>query len=546
MDHDTGTPFGMSRKRSAILDSPPSLSWCDSSDDELCGETDRRIEPPRARKRRQPPPHVAASTAPKKSLRDLLGLTAADEYIEASAAVSAQAIAPDGPSTKLVQRNLNREDDRNSDSSGSSSSSSEDEPILPLSRAPSCAAIPAKHAQRGPLPHAETPQPIPRRSQILSSCDTDTDDEPEQALSLSTNGPGSMPPFTSKRLDTLIGSSEMSESEDEDEVALAVRAPVRTTKPSASANHFSPLSDLGQKPAFPVSPELRNVGPLELAPDAIVPAAINCFLRSYQRDGVRFLYRSYAEGRGALLGDDMGLGKTIQVIAFLSAIMSKTGREADADRRIEAERSDRQTVGYQRANAIWPTCLIICPSSVIDNWRHELDTWGYFEHQAFSGARAKDSLDAFRRGRLDILITSHETASLSIEQLRELDLSCVFIDEAHKLKNPHSQMTQAMQTFRCKARFALTGTAIQNSYRELYTLADWTNPGLLGTVKEWAAEIEEPLKRGQRRDAHPEQIADARTRAEKLVKKVLPIFFLRRTKALIADQLPRKYDKVVF
>lgn len=381
--------------------------------------------------------------------------------------------------------------------------------------------------------------------------DSDTgDDEPEQALSLTSNGNASLPSALAQS--SSFRNDRSQTSDEDDEVSLAIRGPVSVpiSFTNVSASHIISYSSgdgfHGQRPSFPIPVDLKDVGPLILAPGVEVPASINRFLRSYQRDGVRFLYRSYAQGRGALLGDDMGLGKTIQVIAFLSAIMVKTGREEDADRRIEAIRSDRQSSDYHRANAIWPTCLIICPSSVIDNWRHEFDTWGYFEHAAYSGTRAKDALDSFRRGRLDILVTSHETASLSIEHLRDLDLSCVLIDEAHKLKNPSSQMTQAMQTFRCKVRYALTGTAIQNTYRELYTLADWTNPGLLGTVKEWITEIEVPLKHGQKRGADPEHIADARTRAEKLVTNVLPIFFLRRTKALIADQLPRKFDKIVF
>ncbi|CDU24509.1 related to RAD26-DNA repair and recombination protein [Sporisorium scitamineum] len=551
----------MLRKRTTFTRSSSPPLQQDSSDEEFFGRLSDAAHPHKTRKRRRPQPAVAGSVASARTLRNLLGLTAADDYIESSAAIADRFAHRNGHGVPVAPLNkLNIDSDggaaprlRNlsASSPSSSSSSSEDEIVLPVSRAPREPTAPLSSSLAKPQAESEKAQPWAPLDHSQPCTDSDTGDEdPEQALSLATNGNGSLRTIFNPSSSSAIGGSQT--SDEEDEVFLAVRAPTSAPKSSSNAsvqlkNSDAPsASSHGIRPSFPIPTELRSVGPLILAPNVEVPAAINRFLRSYQRDGVRFLYRSYAEGRGALLGDDMGLGKTIQVIAFLSAIMGKTGREEDADRRIEAVRSDRQRSDYHRADAIWPTCLIICPSSVIDNWRHELDTWGYFEHAAYSGTRAKHALESFRRGRLDILVTSHETASLSIEHLRDLAVSCVLIDEAHKLKNPSSQMTQAMQTFRCKARFALTGTAIQNTYRELYTLADWTNPGLLGTVKEWIAEIEDPLKHGQRRGADPERIADARTRAEKLVKNVLPIFFLRRTKTLIADQLPCKFDKIVF
>ncbi|SPO40851.1 related to RAD26 - DNA repair and recombination protein [Pseudozyma flocculosa] len=403
-------------------------------------------------------------------------------------------------------------------------------------------------AKQDPKSGREHPGPVVGTDHSSLS-DTESDDDGgEYSLTRSESyrnvSAASLPLFTTTPAAAAATTAQRPESpssSSDDELVLTLRPSTKQAaarpgptvapraEPSTAADGPAAL-DQGQRPAFSVSAEQARVGPLELGPGCVVPASINRFLRDYQRDGVRFFYKSYQERRGALLGDDMGLGKTIQVIAFLSAIMAKTGLESDADRRIEAVRSGRQGSGFQKANGTWPTCLIICPSSVIDNWRGELDTWGYFEHAAFTGAKGRAAIEAFRRARLDILVTSHETAALNIDQLEDLDLSCVLIDEAHKLKNPKSQLTQAMHQFKCP----------------LYTLADWTNPGLLGDVKEWHREIEQPLKTGQRRDASDEHIADARTRAEKLVQNVLPLFFLRRTKSLIQDQLPQKFDKVVF
>ena len=73
----------------------------------------------------------------------------------------------------------------------------------------------------------------------------------------------------------------------------------------------------------------------------------------------------------------------------------------------------------------------------------------------------------------------------------------IFVDEAHKLKNPASKITLAFNQFACKVRFGLTGTAIQNAYEEMWTLLDWSNTGRLGSLKEWKTAVSKPLAVGQ-------------------------------------------------
>jgi DNA excision repair protein ERCC-6-like 2 len=141
-----------------------------------------------------------------------------------------------------------------------------------------------------------------------------------------------------------------------------------------------------------------------------VPGSQNTYLREYQREGIRFFYRQYREGKGALLGDDMGLGKTIQVIGFLSAIMSKSGAPRDVDRRRKHVAELQNGSGWRvdrklpPANAKWPTALIIAPSSVVYNWEREFQTWGYFEIGVYSGTskERQEVLKNFKLGRLDV------------------------------------------------------------------------------------------------------------------------------------------------
>jgi len=286
----------------------------------------------------------------------------------------------------------------------------------------------------------------------------------------------------------------------------------------------------------------------------MVPAAINTYLRDYQRDGVSFLWRQYTEGRGGLLGDDMGLGKTIQVISFLSAIMQKDGVVTDKHRRRHhvSRLQDRKAWKERRelplADAKWPTCLIVAPSTVVHNWQREFETWGYFEVGLYNGSpkEREPVLHDFKMGRLDVVLTTFDLARSDIDVLDNLPWTCVFVDEVHRVKNVSSKISLAYHRFECNRRFGLTGTTIQNSYKEMWTILDWTNPGRLGTSRQWWGFIVKPLTAGQSTSSTEEERAKALVVALVLRDTLLPQFFLRRTKDIIRNQLPEKTDQVVF
>ncbi|KIN93058.1 hypothetical protein M404DRAFT_171863, partial [Pisolithus tinctorius Marx 270] len=303
------------------------------------------------------------------------------------------------------------------------------------------------------------------------------------------------------------------------------------------------IPSLSPRPGFPLGPDQVPLGPLVLAKGIMVPAAINTYLREYQRDGVRFFWELYDQGRGGLLGDDMG--KTIQVISFLSAIMKKYGDTRDIDRRRKhvSQLQDRPEWAERRtlppADATWPTCLIIAPSSVVPNWEREFQTWGYFEVGVYTGSQREDVLVDFKMGRLDVVITSFDLARRDITLLEDLAWSTIIVDEVHRVKNPRSKITEAYNRFACMRRFGLTGTAIQNSYSELWTILDWTNPGKLGTSKQWKGYVVKPLTIGQSMKATEEERTKALAVAMIVRDKLLPKFFKRR-------RLPTKIDEVVF
>ena len=298
---------------------------------------------------------------------------------------------------------------------------------------------------------------------------------------------------------------------------------------------------LNERPQFEERTGIKPCRPyedIELEYSAgVIPAPIAQYLRDYQIAGVKFLHERFVYQKGCILGDDMGLGKTVQVAAFLTAAFGKTARERDAKLMRKMRRTGDQW---------YPRVLIVCPGSLIQNWKNELNRWGYWHVDTYHGAGKEDVLHAAKAGRLEIMITTYTTYKKMREAVNEVEWDCVVADECHILKDRRSETTQAMDGVNALCRIGLTGTAIQNKYEELWTLLNWTNPGHFGARAEWNNTITKPLTVGQSHDATLKQLSVARTTAKKLVQNLLPEFFLRRMKTLIAHQLPRKSDKVVF
>ncbi|KAJ5174707.1 DNA excision repair protein ERCC-6-like 2 [Penicillium canariense] len=312
--------------------------------------------------------------------------------------------------------------------------------------------------------------------------------------------------------------------------------------PSYDVVHFSDderLEYLQEKPSFPERKPMREYKDITMPYSlGLIPAPIAQWLRQYQVEGVSFLHEMFVYQKGGILGDDMGLGKTIQVIAFLTAAYGKTGDERDSKRMRKMRRSGDSTW--------YPRTLIICPGTLISNWISELQRWGWWHVDVYHGSNKELALDAAKSGRLEILITTYTTYVSNKDSVNMVEWDCVIADECHKIKERKSETTQGMNEINALCRIGLTGTAIQNKYEELWTLLNWTNPGVIGPVTTWKAQIAEPLKIGQSHDATLNELSKARRTAKKLVENLLPQFFLRRMKSLIADQLPKKSDRVVF
>ena len=244
--------------------------------------------------------------------------------------------------------------------------------------------------------------------------------------------------------------------------------------------------------------------------DYEVPAGLNAELRPYQKFGFRWLMTLGAMGFGGILADDMGLGKTVQAIAYLAAV--KENYEGDTTRH----------------------SLIICPASLVYNWESEIHRFapGLTVETVVGGAGSRK--EKIRNSRADILLTSYDLLKRDVEAYQEALFDTVFIDEAQNIKNHGTQTAKAVKALGCARRFALTGTPIENSLSELWSIFDFLMPGFLGAYKHFREKYEQPVA------ARQDEVA-----AERLRRMIRP-FILRRLKKEVLKELPDKLEEVVY
>ena len=240
------------------------------------------------------------------------------------------------------------------------------------------------------------------------------------------------------------------------------------------------------------------------------PKNINALLRPYQIRGFSWLHFMKNLGLGACLADDMGLGKTIQTLAFLQ---------------------------YQKnIEKLNKPALIICPTSLMSNWKHEINTFTpELNHDVYHGTERL--LDAsFNK---DILITSYGVVERDKEILKKGNWSVIVLDEAQNIKNPGAKQTKAIKQLTADYRIALTGTPVENSSEDLWSIIDFINPSLLGSQAWFNDYFSKILKRGDV-DGDSEFI---KLRGQKLKNMVSP-FILRRLKSdkSIITDLPEKLE----
>nr|WP_157360740.1 DEAD/DEAH box helicase [Amycolatopsis thermoflava] len=236
-------------------------------------------------------------------------------------------------------------------------------------------------------------------------------------------------------------------------------------------------------------------GPVEPATD------LQATLRPYQRAGLSWLARMTELGLGGILADDMGLGKTIQLIALHL---------------------------HRRTLRAGPT-LVLCPTSLLGNWEREFARFApkVPVRRFHGGRRHLDDLEPD-----EVVLATYGVLRRDRATLSEVDWGLAAADEAQHVKNPLSVTARELRRIPAAARVALTGTPVENRLTELWSILDWTTPGLLGTLEHFRRTIARPVERD--RDAGS---------VERLAATVRP-FLLRRRKTDpdIAPELPSKTE----
>uniref|UniRef100_H0XVS7 DNA excision repair protein ERCC-6-like n=1 Tax=Otolemur garnettii TaxID=30611 RepID=H0XVS7_OTOGA len=235
-------------------------------------------------------------------------------------------------------------------------------------------------------------------------------------------------------------------------------------------------------------------------------------LFEHQKEGVAFFYSLYRDGRkGGILADDMGLGKTIQIIAFLSGMF------------------DASLVNH---------VLLIMPTNLINTWVKEFVKWTPgMRVKTFHGPSKDERTRNLNRiqQRNGVIITTYQMLINNWRQLssfngQEFVWDYVILDEAHKIKTSSTKSAICARAIPAINRLLLTGTPIQNNLQELWSLFDFACQGsLLGTLKTFKMEYENPITRARQKDATPGEKALGFKISENLMAIIKP-YFLRRTK----------------
>lgn len=236
-----------------------------------------------------------------------------------------------------------------------------------------------------------------------------------------------------------------------------------------------------------------------------VPDELKDVLRDYQKVGHRWLNILDQYGFGGILADDMGLGKTIQILSVLAITKIKENKK--------------------RAS------LIVAPSSLTLNWENEAEKFAKDLEILIISGNAEERKEKIRQIKnYDLIITSYDLLKRDIEEYENLDYTFRYIvaDEAQYIKNNTTQNSKAIKKIKAQTKYALTGTPMENSLSELWSIFDFIMPGYLFTYKKFKKNYEIPITR-----EHDEEIL------EKL-KMIIEPFILRRTKKEVLKELPDK------
>ena len=236
-----------------------------------------------------------------------------------------------------------------------------------------------------------------------------------------------------------------------------------------------------------------------------IPKGLNATLRRYQEIGYKWLKTLDMYGLGGILADDMGLGKTLQVISLL--------------------------LDYNENSDEKRTSMVVCPSSLALNWFNEINKFAPTLKTTVIAGNAEERKRLIQKLQdYDIIITSYDLLKRDVDTYTEINYEYKFIiaDEAQYIKNNNTQNFKAIKKIKAQTKFALTGTPIENSLAELWSIFDFSMPGYLYSYRKFKESFETPI------------IKEENTYKMSKLKMLIEPFILRRIKEEVLTELPEK------
>ncbi len=251
--------------------------------------------------------------------------------------------------------------------------------------------------------------------------------------------------------------------------------------------------------------QIEKLNSFEKITSKEIPGIFYNVLRPYQKSGYDWLYFLKEFNFGGILADDMGLGKTIQVLALLS---------------------------NEYGNGKNIPSLVIAPTSVVFNWMNEAEKFS--PHLKLLNHTGKERIkeDSLHFENYNVILTSYSIILRDINILTGREFNYLILDESQKIKNPNSKTARLIKTIKAEHRLCLTGTPVENNLTELWSQMTFLNPGMLGQLKRFEEAFVRPIQKSEDNSA-----------SEYLRRTVYP-FILRRTKEVVAKELPPKTEMI--
>ncbi|MEG2322431.1 MAG: DEAD/DEAH box helicase [Bacilli bacterium] len=230
-------------------------------------------------------------------------------------------------------------------------------------------------------------------------------------------------------------------------------------------------------------------------------------LRDYQVTGIKWLYNIHKTGFGGILADEMGLGKSIQTLFFIKELL-KEDKEAKF--------------------------LIVVPTSLAYNWENEiLKFTPSLSYKIMLGPKIQRE-QLFKNSNENVMITTYGLLREDLDNYQNINFKTIFIDEAQNIKNPNTNVTKAVKNIKAESKFALTGTPIENSIIELWSIFDFIMPGFLASLQKFQSK-------------YKIKTFDEDTNKMLLnLNKLISPFILRRKKTDVVKELPPKIENNIY